>query len=118
MGIIYLLGICLVPVSFIIIITFPVIMVIKSKKERDETNMHLFDEGSGEVEKKPSNSRWMGSAIIVAAIHLATSGLSLIFPIPAILLTIIISAVVLASRSHNHKKFVEEKKQKDNRYER
>lgn len=63
--IIAILSLCLIPVSLIIVIVLPIIMVIKSKKERDQTNMHLFDDSSGEIQKKHSSSRWMGATVIM-----------------------------------------------------
>lgn len=116
--IIAILSLCLIPVSLIIVIVLPIIMVIKSKKERDQTNMHLFDDSSSEIQKKHSSSRWMGTTVIMAAIYLVMCCISISIPIPALPITVIISVIVLTVRSRHHKKSVEEKKQKDSKYER
>lgn len=110
-----ILNLCLILISFIVVITFPIMMVMKGKKERDRENMNLFDNSSDEVQKKQPNTRWMGTAVIVAAIYLIMTWISLSIPIPALPVTAIISVAVIISRSHHYKKSVKSKNQKDSR---
>lgn len=111
------LYLCLIPVSALVVIIFPVMMVLRSKKERDQSNMHMFDEASEEMQRKQLDTKWMGSAIIVAAIYLTLALRSLVWPyidditdiLKFLLITAIISVVVITVRHADIKKWLRKK---------